>query len=753
MNIYIVGARQNNLRSVTVNIPRNKLVVVTGVSGSGKSSLAFDTVFAEAQREYLQSLSTYARRSLPQFKAADVDTIQGLSPSIMIDQKPLARNPRSTVGTATEVYTYLRLLYSRLGEPTLSAGDFSFNRASGACQVCTGLGTEFVPDLDKLIDWDKSLQEGAILHRTWRVGSRYWNIMDAVELFDMNKLLRDYSEKELETLLYSEPWKYQSRTPGFIQDFSFEGIVSRLTKRQRDSRGLESNSYDQQFFSRCTCSECKGARVNERARSVMLNGRSIVDLVTMELRELLPYLSTIKGPIAEAVTPHMVRMLEHLVGIGVGYLTLSRSVATLSSGESQKVKLARQLGSALTELIYILDEPTIGLHARDVEHLVEILRQLTAKPNTVLVVEHDESVMRKADYIIDMGPGAGVNGGQVIAQGTPEDIVQKGSVTGRYLSGEAHVQVRSRRRKATEYLVVHNACLHNLKNLNVRIPLNVLTCLTGVSGSGKSSLVEVLSKEYPEIIVVDQSPVGASPQSNPATYTKAFDNIRAEFASATGQSKSLFTFNGEGACTACNGLGYQAIDMHFLGDVRQVCDECQGRRFTSEALRYKYKDKSIADVLDMTIVEAHTFFGQGTIRRKLGLLVDVGLGYLRLGQSLDTLSGGEAQRVKLASRLSKKGDIYVLDEPTRALHSADIDCLLMVLDRLVRRGNTVVIIEHNLDVIKNADWIIDLGPEGGKDGGEIVVEGPPELVAQSSLSHTGRFLHRYLVLCSNDVSE
>ena len=743
MDIKVIGARENNLKNITLSIPRNRFVVVTGVSGSGKSSLVFDTIFAEAQREYLASLSTYARRSLPRFSPADVDSIEGLSSCIVVDQKPLARNSRSTVGTATEAYTYLRLLYSRQGEPTLSAGDFSFNTLSGACQTCTGLGVELVPDLDQLVDWSKSLSESALLFHNWFVGTRNWNIINSTGFFDMDKPLKDFTQQELDLLLYSEPQRCQSDASGYAQTYTFQGIVRRLTKDMKNKESLD-DSILSQFFNMNTCSECKGARVNEQARSVMLNGKSIVDLVTMELWDLLPYIKTIKGPIAEAVIPRMARMLEQLVGIGVGYLTLSRSVATLSSGESQKVKLARQLGSALTELIYILDEPTIGLHARDVEYLVEILKQLTAKPNTVLVVEHDESVMRKADYIIDMGPGAGVYGGQVMAQGTPEDIVQKESVTGRYLSGEAHVQAKSTRRKATRYLEVHNARLHNLKNLNVRIPQHVLTCLTGVSGSGKSSLVEVLLKEYPEIIVVDQSPIGASPRSNPATYTKAFGDIRAEFANATGQSKSLFTFNGEGACTACQGLGYQAIDMHFLGDVRQVCDECQGRRYTSETLRHKYKGKSIADVLDMTIVEAHSFFDKRTIRHKLGLLVDVGLGYLRLGQSSDTLSGGEAQRVKLASRLSKKGDVYVLDEPTRGLHSADIDCLLTVLDRLVRRGNTVVIIEHNLDVIKNADWIIDLGPEGGKDGGEIVVESTPELVAQSSLSHTGRFLRKYL---------
>ena len=744
MAIQIFGARQNNLKSVITSIPRRKFVVVTGVSGSGKSSLVFDTVFAEAQREYLQSLSTYARRSLPQFTTTDVDSIQGLSPSIMIDQKPLARNPRSTVGTATEVYTHLRLLYSRVGRAGLNAGDFSFNTAAGACPACAGLGEELIPDVDKLLDWDKSLNEGAIQHRRWKVGSRYWNILNAIGLFDMDLPLRRFGEPDLETLLHAKPESFQSRRPGFIQDFSFEGIVHRLVERQKDSRGLKGRSYDRKFLMPHPCRECTGARINARARAVLVNGRSIVDLVTMELWDLLPYIKTIHGPIADAIVPQIARMLDHLVNIGLGYLTLNRSVATLSNGESQKVKLARQLGSALTELIYILDEPTVGLHARDVEHLVTILRQLTAKPNTVIVVEHDESVMRKADYVIDMGPGAGVYGGEVIAQGTPQDIIEAGTVTGQYLSGKLQIAGRSSRRKARSYLEVHHARLHNLKDVSVRIPRNVLTCLTGVSGSGKSSLVEVLLKQHPKIVVVDQSPIGTSPRSNPATYVKVFDTIRDEFAEATGQSKSLFSFNSEGGCPVCNGLGYQSIDMHFLGDVRQKCPECQGRRYSSEALQYEYKGKNIAEVLDMTVVEAQEFFDHAVIEQSLGLLGDVGLGYLRLGQPLDTLSGGEAQRVKLASRLNRKGNVYVLDEPTRGLHSADIACLLNVLDRLVEQQNTVIVIEHNLDVIKNADWIIDLGPEGGKNGGEIIAKGTPETVAQAKQSHTARYLQRCL---------
>ena len=743
MNIDIIGANEHNLKNITVSIPRNKLVVVTGVSGSGKSTLAFDIIFNEAQRDYLQSVSTYARKSLPTFNRANVDSIEGLSPCIVINQKPLARNPRSTVGTVTEVYTFLRLLYSRLGQSGLSAGDFSFNRPSGECQACFGLGEEYFPDPDRLFDWEKSIDDGAILHGLWSVGQRNWNIVKKIGLFDSSKKLKDFTKDELNTLLYSEPVQYQNKETGYVQSWAFEGVVYRLRKRLSDARGQAGSAADKKFLSIRTCNECGGSRVNERARAVIVNGRSIAEIVTMELWELLSFIGTIKGQIADSIAPYITKVLSYLVETGLGYLTLNRSVATLSAGESQRVKLARQLGNALTRLIYVLDEPTSGLHARDIENLIKVLDQLVIKPNSVIVVEHDETVMRHADHIVDIGPDAGVNGGQIVFQGTPQEIINSGSMTGRYLSGKSTIQIETKRKPADEYLELVNANRHNLINFNVRIPFNVITCITGVSGSGKSTLVEILLKEYPKISVVDQHPVGKTSRSIPATYAGAFDLIRDLFASETGQNVSLFTFNGEGACPDCGGHGYHSIDMHFLGSIPQLCETCQGKRYKSDTLSFRYKGKNIADVLNMTVIEALAFFNDKGIQKKLKMLSDVGLGYLGLGQPLDTLSGGEAQRVKIAKHLAKKKKIYVLDEPTRGLHSADIAILLELFTGLVNKKNTVIVIEHNLDIIKNADWVIDLGPEGGKNGGKIIAEGPPESIAQTKESHTGKYLKKH----------
>jgi len=636
-------------------------------------------------------------------------------------------------------------MYSRLGGSGLSAGDFSYNTPSGACQTCAGLGVEMQPDLDKLLDWSKSLSEGAILHKTWALNSRNWNILKTIGLLDMDKPIKMFTDAELDLLLYSEPIQSQKEEAGYVQSWAFEGLIKRLMKRQGDSRGQTGTPYDQQFFVMGTCSECKGARLNAKARSVLVNGKSIVELSIMQIDDLLPYISSLQGPVVGVLKPFMEKMLGHLVNIGLGYLSLSRSVSTLSNGEAQRVKLARQLGSSLTELVYVMDEPTAGLHSRDISHLCLILKQLSTKPNTVIVVEHDKDMMLNADFIVDMGPGAGTHGGEVIATGSPEEIMLSGTQTGNYLSGKTNIPQKKSRRSVSQFLPILNANIHNLKNINTKLPLGVLTCVTGVSGSGKSSLIEFVLKNYPDIVVVDQNPPGVNSRSNPATYTKVLDDIRKVFAESSGQDAALFSFNSSGACEVCEGSGYSTIDMHFLGDVNQVCEECGGKRFKENVISIKYRGKSIVDVLDMTVEEAlHFFKNIGAINNKLHLLDDVGLGYLRLGQPLGTLSGGEAQRIKLVSRLGRKGDIYILDEPTRGLHFADIDLLVKLLDKLVDSGNTVIVVEHNLEVIKNSDWIIDMGPESGKRGGEIIAEGAPETILQCDQSITAHYLRQVL---------
>lgn len=742
MDIRIKNARVNNLKNISLEIPRNKLVVVTGVSGSGKSSLVFDTIYAEAQREYMDSLSTYSRISMPKIGKPDVDSIEGLSPCLVIDQKPLARNPRSTVGTVTEIYSYLRMLFSRMGNPILSAGDFSFNTPAGACECCRGLGEEFAPDLDLLLDYDKSLNENAIKHRTWKVGSRYWNIIKASEMFDMDKPLKHFSRDEMDLLLYSEQIDLQNNQPGYVQNFSFQGIINRLIRRQGDSRGLDSNEYDRQFFVKRPCLACGGSRLNSRAREVKINGRSIISVSNMEITELKEFVNSLKGPVAEMIVPHIDKMLEHLIDVGLGYLSISRSVATLSGGEAQKVKIAKQLGSSLSEIIYVMDEPTSGLHAKDVNKICKLIRELVEKNNTVIVVEHNKEMILSADHLIDIGPGAGVLGGECIAKGRAEELKSNPeSVTGKMLKTEGnHPADAVNRRKWKDSLELKNLTAHNLKNISVNIPRDVMTCITGVSGSGKSTLVDELIRKYPEIIIVDQSVAGSNSRSNLATYVQAFNAIRNEWANESGGSASLFTFNGEGACEACNGTGYQVMDMHFLGEIKNVCEECNGRRYKEEVLKYKYKGLDISEALNLTVAEAVEFFKDPEIRSKFKVLVNVGLYYLTIGQTLDTLSGGERQRLKLAKYMSKKGNIYVLDEPTRGLSHDDINKLIELFHKLVDRKNTIIIIEHNLNVIQNADYIIDLGPEGGKNGGQIVTCGTPEQVAECGRSYTGKFL-------------
>ena len=745
-SIRIVGAREHNLKNVSVEIPKRKLVVFTGVSGSGKSSLVFDTVYAEAQRQLIETFSSFARRRLPKINRPDVDEIRNISTAITIDQKKMGNNPRSTVGTATEVYTYLRLLFSRLGDPRLpDSRFFGFNNPLGMCQNCKGIGMQMTVDIDTLIDWDLSLREGAIRHSQFQPGKWSYRVIEASKLFDMDKPLKDYAEKELDKLLYTEKYTLPQKIDGVAINLHFEGVVTAFQRRYTNSTSAPERSmeYWGRFFKLSPCPECGGTRINAQARKIELFGRTIPELVTMELTELLDYLETVKGPIADPIVGRMKPVLRNLIDIGVGYLSLVRAVGTLSGGESQRVKMARQLGCDLVDLTYIFDEPSVGLHQRDISKLVTILDKIRERGNSILVVEHDPAIIEHADRIIDMGPGAGRNGGKVVFTGTYKELLESESITGRMLTERRDYKYE--RRQPLGYMEIKDASIHNLKNLSTRIPEGVFVCITGVAGSGKSSLIlDEFARKHHGTIVIDQSAVGRSTRSTPATYIGVFDIIRKVFAKATGAKASLFSFNSKGACPKCKGSGRLKIEMSFLDDVTMTCDECEGRRYHHEVLDLKYRGKSIADILDMTALEAIEFFENKQILRRLRILEEVGLGYITLGQTVSSLSGGEAQRIKLARELHKKGNIYILDEPTTGLHMADIEQLLAVIERLVDAGNTVLVIEHNLDVIKHADWIIDMGPEGGSKGGEIIAEGTPEEIAGVEESYTGQYLKKVL---------
>jgi excinuclease UvrABC ATPase subunit len=744
-NIKVVGARTHNLKNIKVDIPKNKIVAFTGVSGSGKSSLVFDTIYAEAQRQLLETFSSYAQSRMPKMSKPDVDEIENLSPVIVIDQKRMGNNPRSTVGTATEVYNYLRLLFSRCGQPLIGDSSiFSFNRPEGMCKSCRGLGHKREIDPHKVLDFDKSLSDGAIKIRTYKPSSRYYNIIKISGKIDMNKPVKDFTKEELDFLLYSQRVVLSNKDQGFVQTFSHEGVITRVNRWIHDHRypGWREELYDS-----CSdlkpCSECRGSRLNEKARSVKVNGKNLADLVSMELDDLDMFLAKVKGPVASPIVRRMREIIQHMIAIGVGYLSLDRQVSTLSGGESQRVKMARQLGCNLVNLIYVLDEPSVGLHPKDISHLLNMLKELKEKENSILVVEHDPSVIEAADYVIDIGPGAGSRGGKITFTGTVAQLKKSKTVTGEFLTKKS--KSKHKRKKAEGFLQIKNANVHNLKNISVQIPTGIFSCVTGVAGSGKSSLInDVFAKEHPKAVVVDQASVGRSKRSNPSTYTKVFGDIRNEIAKATGQKASLFSFNSEGACQKCKGIGTLNIEMHLLDDVQVECDECRGERYTSKVLALKYKGKNISEILKMTVAEALNFFEGVEIKRKLGVLKSVGLDYLEIGQPLNSLSGGEAQRIKLASELHKKGNIYIMDEPTTGLHMADIAKLLRIIKELVEAGNTVVVIEHNLDVIKNADWIIDLGPEGGSKGGQIVAEGTPEDVCKIKKSATGTYLKKVL---------
>lgn len=933
--IKIRGAREHNLKNINLDLPRNRLIVFTGISGSGKSSLAFDTIYAEGQRRYVESLSTYARQFLGQLNKPDVDIIEGLSPAISIDQKTVIKNPRSTVGTVTEIYDYLRLLFANIGKPHcpncdieisaqtvqqivdkilklpegrriqvlapvargrkgeykklwenlrkqgflrvkvddetysldedieldknkkhdisvivdrliikpdirsrlfeaveislklseglvlieelnnegikehlfsenfscpqcgFSFGEitprlFSFNSPYGACPSCSGLGgkKEFDPDL--ILDLERSiLNEGII---PWgRDISPYYKIL-LTNLgkklgFSLDIPLKFFSEKQKNALLYGVPFAIEVEYPDWdIYGYRhFEGLINIFMKRYQETESEELKDYFEKFMIFSPCSECGGKRLKRESLAITVGGRNIAEISSLTLLELQDFLKNLKPNekeriISEPILKEIFQRLRFLIEVGVDYLTLDRSADTLSGGESQRVRLATQIGSGLVGVIYVLDEPSIGLHPRDNKRLIENLKNLRDLGNTILVVEHDEEVIRSADFIVDMGPGAGDHGGEVVVAGPLERILSHPtSITAQYLRGGRKIPVPNKRRGGNSYwLEIRGACARNLKNINVRIPLGTFVCLTGVSGSGKSTLVEeviypallkaiygkkikgknydeVLGMEYiDKVIVIDQSPIGRTPRSNPATYTGVFTEIRNLFAELPeskirGYKPGRFSFNVKGGrCEACHGEGMVKVEMHFLPDIYIPCEVCKGKRYNSETLEITYKGKNIADVLDMSVESALEFFDKiPSIKRKLQTLYDVGLSYIKLGQPATTLSGGEAQRIKLASELSKKSTgrtFYILDEPTTGLHFADVEKLITLLHRLVDSGNTVLVIEHNLEVIKTADYIVDLGPEGGERGGKIIGFGTPEEIAEIADSYTGQFLRRILFL-------
>lgn len=945
--ITIEGARENNLKNINVKIPRDKFVVVTGLSGSGKSSLAFDTIYAEGQRRYMESLSSYARQFLGQAEKPDVDKIEGLSPAISIDQKSTNRNPRSTVGTVTEIYDYFRLLYARVGIPhcpncgkvisrqtvdqmvdeimklpertkfmvlapvvrgrkgehvkllekakksgfvrvvvdgsmyelseeikldknkkhsidivvdrlvvrqdverrltdsietalqlaeglmkievigerdengvqkentiinfsdSFSCPDcgisideieprsFSFNNPFGACPTCAGLGfkMEFDPDL-MIPDQSLSINDGAIVVLGWQScndGKSYSNaILRALSAeygFSLDTPFQEYPQDIKDLLLYgknSRPVKvhYKGQRGEGVYDITFEGLIKSVARRYRETSAESTKAEYETFMTVTPCEVCGGKRLKPTALAVTVGDKNIAELTELPITELAKFMKDLEltdrqKMIGAAILKEIRSRLHFLIDVGLDYLCLSRGTSTLSGGEAQRIRLATQIGSGLVGVAYILDEPSIGLHQRDNDKLIAALKNLRDLGNTLIVVEHDEDTMRAADHIIDIGPGAGANGGYVVAEGTAEDIMKcENSVTGDYLSGRKKIEVPDVRRKPTGWLTVKNAYENNLKHIDVDIPLGIMTCVTGVSGSGKSSLVnEILYKKLArrlnksrikagkhdhiigydaldKIINIDQSPIGRTPRSNPATYTGTFDLIRDLFAGtkdakARGYGKGRFSFNVSGGrCEACRGDGIIKIEMHFLPDIYVPCEVCGGKRYNRETLEVKYKGKSINEVLDMTVDEACEFFANvPRILRKIETLRDVGLGYIKLGQPSTTLSGGEAQRIKLATELSRRGTgktIYVLDEPTTGLHFADVHRLVDILRRLSEGGNTVVVIEHNLDVIKTADYIIDMGPEGGAGGGTVIARGTPEEVAKIPKSYTGQYLKRYL---------
>ncbi|MBO9594194.1 MAG: excinuclease ABC subunit UvrA [Niabella sp.] len=740
--IEIRGARENNLKNVDLRLPKRKINIFTGVSGSGKSSIVFDTIATEAQRQLYENFSMFIRSLLPKFPQPDADAIEKLGMAIVVDQKRLGGGSHSTMGTITDISPVLRVLFSRVGKPWVGyANAFSFNDPQGMCPECSGRGRKLGFDASKFIDRSKSLKEGAIQ----APGLASWekDMYAHSGFFDVDKKLADYTREEMDLLLYSGPRKFKMKFGNSDMNVTYMGLVEKFERAyiRRDIKTLSERKQKtiMPYLQEQPCPACGGARLNQAALSAEINGKNIAALSAMEVEELIPFLKMIDDPVAAPLIRTLTERLQHLVDMGLGYLSLNRETDTLSGGESQRVKMVKHLGSSLIDVLYIFDEPSVGLHPRDVYRLNGLLQKLRDKGNTVIVVEHDPDVIRIADHIVDVGPNAGTNGGRIMYEGTLEGLLHTDTLTGKYLKHS--LPLKTGCRTPGGQLPVTGARVNNLQGVNVNVPEGVLTVVTGVAGSGKSSLIHhAFLNAYPQAVVIDQSAVGTSTRSNPATYTGTMDLIRKAFAAANNVDAALFSFNSKGACENCQGTGVIYTDLAFLEGVKTRCEVCEGRRYKEEVLAYRLNGKSISDVLEMTVREASSFFTAKDIRKKLDTMIEVGLEYLTLGQPLSTLSGGECQRIKLASELHKKGSIYVMDEPTTGLHLSDVGRLIELMDRLVSKGNTVIVIEHNLEVIKNADWIIDMGPEGGYKGGQVIFEGRPEALIAFPGSYTGVFL-------------
>ncbi|QXJ19730.1 excinuclease ABC subunit UvrA [Actinomadura graeca] len=741
--IEVRGARENNLSDISLDIPKRRLTVFTGVSGSGKSSLVFGTIAAESQRLINETYTAFIQSFMPSLGRPDVDTLRNLSAAIIVDQERMGANARSTVGTATDAHTLLRIAFSRIGEPRVGTSSaFSFNNAEGMCPGCEGLGRATRIDIDQLVDRDRSLNEGAVTVPNFAVDSWYWKVLAGSGFVDPDVKLRDYTDQQWEDFLHKPPTKV--RNSGL--NTTYEGLVVKVQRlylgKDKESLQPHIRAFVDRAVTFSTCRACAGTRLAPAALASRIGGLNIAECAAMQISDLARFVRGIDEPSVAPVLATLRDTLDALVEIGLGYLSLDRESTSLSGGEAQRVKMVRHLGSSLTDVTYVFDEPTIGLHPHDIRRMNELLLRLRDKGNTVLVVEHKPETIAIADHVVDLGPGAGAAGGRVCFAGDVAGLRSSGTLTGRHLDHRARLRERSR--EPSGHLAIEGANLHNLKNVDVEIPLGVLTVVTGVAGSGKSSLIHGSLPGRDGVVVVDQSAIRGSRRSNPATYTGLLDPVRTAFAKANGVKAGLFSANSTGACPACKGIGVVYTDLAMMAGVASVCEECEGRRFTPEVLTYKLRGKDISEVLAMPVDEARDFFTGGQARAVLDRLSDVGLGYLGLGQPLTTLSGGERQRLKLAIHMAEKAAIYVLDEPTTGLHLADIDQLLALLDRLVDGGDTVIVIEHHQAVMAHADWIIDLGPGAGHDGGEIVFTGTPaDLVAKGD-SLTARHLREYV---------